>query len=143
MPQKSPSLSLKSRQHSEFEIMSRLQQEFDFKFQSQRPLSMTKIVGILEEMENQMNTIDSDRDRPVFNQRVRDEWEEAIIKRYVYKELGDVGTILTTEEIKAAQGGSRSLEKHVTVREMMEAQFQANHKLHKEFEDHTSFEDCI
>lgn len=53
-----------------------------------------------------MSAVDIDRERPVFGQRLREEWEDAIIKRYIYKEKGDVGAVMTPEEIKQALVGS-------------------------------------
>jgi len=38
-----------------------------------------------------MTQIDEEREKPIFSQRLRTEWEDALIKRYVYKETGDIG----------------------------------------------------
>lgn len=50
-----------------------------------------------------MAAVDEEREKPVFSQRLREEWEDAIVKRYIFKEQGDMGgNLLTHEEIKQA-----------------------------------------
>ena len=49
-----------------------------------------------------MTQIDLEREKPIFNQRLKDEWEDAMIKRYIHKESGDPGSFLTQEEMQEA-----------------------------------------
>jgi hypothetical protein len=46
-----------------------------------------------------MNLIDEEREKPIFVQRLRDEWEDSFIKRYIQKD-GEIGASLLPEEQK-------------------------------------------
>ena len=51
---------------NEFEIMTKLQNDFDGKLQELKPLDLPNISMLLDELESYMNSIDSEREKPIF-----------------------------------------------------------------------------
>lgn len=54
---------------------------------------------MFDNMEVTMDEIDSIREKKIFNQRLRNEWMDAFVKRYIQMQ-GDVGTALMPNELK-------------------------------------------
>ena len=79
----------------------------------------------------------------MFTQRIRDEWEDALIKRFVHKEQGDVGTILSPEELKQANLAFNTHDSYVYRYESMKLQFIANQRLNKELEEFKTMEEYM
>lgn len=69
-------------------------------FLSLRPLTLSKLADLLSQAVTIMNHIDLDREtHPIFSQRLREEWEDALINRYIQKEATqDVGPAISEEE---------------------------------------------
>ena len=92
-----------------------------------------------------MSQLDSDRERPVFSQRLRDEWEDALIKRYLHKDGGDIGSGLTEDERRQAiqaMAGSQGMPHEMKV-EQMRKRFTLNQRNAREIDEFKDMEECM
>ncbi len=82
---------------NETEVTSSLQSHFDSVLNNMKPLSINSIAGMLDELEFNMDSIDQAREKHIFIRRLRNEWIDSFIKRYVQKG-GELGAQLSKDE---------------------------------------------
>lgn len=51
---------------NEFEVMAKLQSDYDAKLESMGQLNLRNMASLLDELESDMNEIDSQREKPIF-----------------------------------------------------------------------------
>ena len=89
-----------------------------------KQITLKQMGTFLDDLEQQMDLIDKDREKPIFIRRLRDEWEDAFIKRYVNRN-GEIGAEPLEEEQKQM---SLYRDNFSFKYERMQAQFAANKK---------------
>ncbi len=76
--------------------MNRLQNDYDTQLQSiDQPLSLKAMAELLDDLDNQMSIFDIQREKKIFITRIREEWEDAFIKKYLQRG-GDMGPSLNS-----------------------------------------------
>ena len=115
------------------------------RYLSERPLGLPNLAVLLQSLDTQMSQLDLDRERPVFSQRLRDEWEDALIKRYLHKDGGDIGPGLTEDERRQAimaMAGSQGMPHEMKV-EQMRKRFTLNQRNAREIDEFKDMEECM